>query len=59
MSELNGYGRWVALLILLVWLIIANYEDYKKDKMIVLIPALYLFLASATIAILVLIVNFW
>lgn len=56
---MEGYGRWVALVIFFIWLIRGVYYDYKGDKWEIIYPLLMLIGVSIIVGFLVLIVNFW
>lgn len=56
---MEGYGRWIALILFLVWFGFAFYQDYKRDKWSVILPTLYLIGASIIVAILMFIIVCW
>ena len=56
---MEGYGRWVALIIFLIWFSIGIYTDYKKDKWGIIYPSLMILGASLIVFIIIMIVNYW
>jgi general stress protein CsbA len=56
---MEGYGRWVALIIFSVLFAMAVYHDYKKDKWSIIYPSLLMLGVSIIVFILIIIVKYW
>lgn len=56
---MEGYGRWVALVLFSIWLIRAIYYDYKKDRWEVIYPLLMCLGGGIIVLFLFMIIEFW